>query len=66
MGRVLTETSNEEGYEVPCSLSEQLEDVEKGCDSKQNHKNDCCRFRWIVMIKKVFLAVDSHLELILN
>lgn len=63
----LTETSDEEGYEVPCSLSDQLETVEEGCDGEEGDEDDCSNFVGVVVVKIVLLSCYfAHLELSSN
>lgn len=60
----LTETTNQEWYEVPCSLPDQLEAVEECCDGEEGDEDDCRNFVWIVVVKIVLLPSNfAHLEL---
>lgn len=46
----LTQASDDQRYEIPCPLLDELEDVKDGCESKENNKDNCSDLRWVVSV----------------
>jgi len=50
VGGKRTDASNDQRYEVPCPLLEQLENMKEGTESEEDDKNDSRNFRGLVAI----------------
>ena len=46
----LTQASDDQRYEIPCPLLDELEDVKDGCESKENNIDNCSDLRWVVSV----------------
>jgi hypothetical protein len=58
---VLTDTADDEWYEVPGPFSGQLKDVKNRCDAKKSNKYDCCYLAWVVMVEKKLCSWNEPL-----
>lgn len=54
---ILTRTADDQRYEVPCSLLDELEEMKKGCETKQNNKDDGGDLGGVVPIKNIGVRV---------
>ena len=55
--RDLTQASDDQRYEIPCPLLDELKDVQNRCESKENNKDDCSDLRWVVSVQDVGVGV---------
>jgi hypothetical protein len=58
----LTETANDEGDEVPSSLSGQLKNMKKCCNTEECDKRNGCDFAGIVMVEKELRSWNKPLN----
>lgn len=54
---IRTSTADHKGYEVPCSLFDELEQVEDSCQTEQHDENDRSDLGWVVPVQNVGIGV---------
>ena len=54
------DSADYEGHEVPCSLADELVDVEKGYEEEEDDKNDGCREGGVVEVDVEVGALTGH------
>lgn len=60
---IRTETSDEEGYEVPCSRTNALDNMQANCDAEDDSEDDSCGQTGMVAVEdEVVRVVQSGMS----